>query len=348
MLLDFTYQKNNTWYSDKWLPELKQHISEPWQENIYLFLVGWYSNKESFEIISSGTTGQPKAGEFSRNALISSAQITIETFDLKPGDTLLMCLPTKFVAGKMMLVRAIVGKMKLFAAAPKSNPIKELNNAIDFAAFTPHQMHHIIKESPEKLDLIKKVIIGGSPVSDALKNRLLTFNPVFYETYGMSETLTHLAIRPLHDNSDLFTVLKGFEIDSDETGRLVVDADHLADCPIATSDIVEIIEPNKFRWLGREDNVINSGGVKLFPAVIERKLSPLIDTNFIIGKQQDNELGERVVLFIEGEQLSDDTLDLLKTAFAKSLDKYEIPKKIYYLTKFPRNKNGKIIKSEIE
>jgi O-succinylbenzoic acid--CoA ligase len=348
MLLDFTYQKNNKWYSDKWLPELKHRISQPWQEEIYCFLDEWFSGKETFEIKTSGTTGTPKTVEFLRNALISSAQITIDTFDLKPDDTLLMCLPTRFVAGKMMLVRAIAGEMRVLALEPKSNPINKLNETIDFAAFTPHQIQHIIQETPEKLNLIKKGIIGGSPVSDVLKKRLLSYSPAFYETYGMSETLTHLAIRPLTDQEELFTVLKDFNIDVDKEGCLVIDAAHLPNCPMVTSDLVEIVNRNKFRWLGRADDVINSAGVKFFPAVIEKKLGSIIDQNFIISKQRNDDLGEIVVLFIEGKELPDDTLKVLKKAFIEVLDKYELPKKIIFLDQFPSNINGKIIRSEIK
>jgi len=348
--MKFDFSLSNNIDRTKWVSKIGKTAKEPWEKEIVMFLSDWFSEKDEFEIKTSGTTGPVKTEIYSRSSLIASANITIATFSLTPGDTLLMCLPTKFVAGKMMLVRAIAGKMKLLALKPKSNPIENLDKVIDFAAFTPHQMQHIIQESSEMLNLIKKVIIGGSPVNDSLKKQLLLLNPVFYETYGMSETLTHIAIRPLHDSGELelFTVLKGFKIKVDKESRLVIDAKHLHNCPIVTADMVEIMEQNKFKWLGRADDVINSGGVKLFPALIEKKLSRIINRNFIITKQNDSDLGEVVVLIIEGDPISNDSLELLKTAFIKSLDKYEIPRKINYTVEFPRNNNGKIIRSGIK
>ena len=276
MLLDFTYQKTDEWYKQELLLKLHPSITSEWQREVFAFLKDWLSEKNEFEVNTSGTTGSPKTRFFKRESMVASAHITLKTFDLLPGNTLLMCLPTKFVAGKMMLVRAIVGRMRLLALEPKTNPIKKLNQSIDFAAFTPHQLRKILIECPEKLNLIDKIIIGGSPVNDNLVDQLSTFAPVFYETYGMSETLTHIAIRQLNGKgkSDCFNVLKGFNISVNESECLKIDAYHLPNCPIVTSDIVELVKPDTFKWIARANDVINSGGVKLIPSVIEKNLIP--------------------------------------------------------------------------
>ena len=153
MILDFTYEKSNDWYRKEWMPRKQKSISEEWQVEIFDFLNDWFSNKIKFEITTSGTTGSPKIEWFPRDAFISSAQITINTFDLNKGDTLFMCLPMYFVAGKMMLIRAIVGRMKLVVVQPSNNPIKDIKYPIEFGAFTPHQLQTILNKNPKKLNL---------------------------------------------------------------------------------------------------------------------------------------------------------------------------------------------------
>ena len=349
MLLDFTYDKSDDWYRKEWILMSQQSITEDWQVEIFDFLGEWFSGKTRFEIKTSGTTGSPKIESFSREAFITSAQITINTFDLAKGDTLLMCLPMHFVAGKMMLIRAIIGRMKIRAIQPSLNPVKDLIYPVEFAAFTPHQLNTILKINPNKMGLIEKAIIGGSPVSSELKNQLGDFKTKLFETFGMSETLTHVAIKAINgtSKSDYFKVLKGFNINVDENNRLIIEADHLKNSPLLTSDIVEMIDSENYRWLGRSDDVINSGGIKLFPVSIENRISAQIDREIIIGKRSDENFGEVVILFIEGEPFNENRLAELNIELTKLLDKFEVPKEIIFKTEFPRNKNGKVIRSEI-
>ena len=348
MLLDFTYDMSDDWYRNEWMLMTQQSISEDWQKEIIDFLGDWFSDKSEFEIKTSGTTGPPKIESFPREAFISSARITINTFNLKKGDTLLMCLPMHFVAGKMMLIRAITGRMKILAIQPSANPVQGLQYPIEFAAFTPHQLQTILKINPNKIDLIEKAIIGGSLVNIELQDQLNDYKTQFYETFGMSETLTHVAIKVLNGGniSEHFKVLKGFKISVDENDRLIIEADHLKNSPLVTSDIVEFIDQNTFIWLGRSDDVINSGGVKLFPVAIENKLYDQIDREFVVGKRSNDILGEVVILFIEGEPFSKDRLAKLNSELTKLLTKFEIPKEILFINEFPRNKNGKVIRSE--
>ncbi len=349
MLLNFTYDKSNDWYLKEWLPKFERSELAVWKIDIFNFLNDWFSNKDKFEVKTSGTTGPSKIELIPREAFIISAQLTISTFNLEKGNTLLMCLPMRFVAGKMMLVRAIVGRMKLVLTQPTVNPVDDLQYPITFAAFTPHQLHAILENNSDKLRLIEMAIIGGSPVKSELQNQLSDLKTRFFETFGMSETLTHIAIKELNgpNRSDYFKVLKGFNIRVDENEQLIIEADHLVKSPLVTSDIVEIINSDSFKWLSRVDDVINSGGVKLYPAIIEQKLSSVIEQEFIIGKRNDKNLGESVTLFIEGEPFNKDKLEGLKIEFTKMLSKFEIPKIIIFLPEFERNENGKIIRSKI-
>jgi len=235
------------------------------------------------------------------------------------------------------------------AFQPSINPIKDLQYPVTFAAFTPHQLQTILNINPIKIDLIKKAIIGGSPVNSGLQKQLDNFKTDFFETFGMSETLTHVAIKALNgaNKSDFFKALKGFNIRVDEDNRLIIEAGHLKNSPLYTSDIIDLINTKEFKWLGRSDDVINSGGVKLFPVSIENRISTQIDREIIIGKRSDENFGEVVLLFIEGEPFNDNELAKLKNELAKLLDKFEIPKEIIFKKEFPRNKNGKVIRSEI-
>ena len=349
MLLDFTYDMSDDWYRNEWMFMSQQSNSEDWQIEIFDFLGDWFSDKSEFEIKTSATTGPPKIELFPRESFITSAQITINFFGLNKGNTLLMCLPIQFVAGKMMLIRAIVGRMKLLVIQPSANPVEDLKYPVSFAAFTPHQLQFILKNNPEKFNLIEKTIIGGSPVNSDLQSRLSDYETQFFETFGMSETLTHVAVKSLNGKniSDFYKVLEGFKLSVDENDRLIIEADHLKNSPLVTSDIVEMINPREFKWLGRSIDVINSGGVKLFPALIEIKLSSKISREFFIGKRFDKNLGECVILIIEGEPFNKNKLAELNTDFVKLLTKYEIPKEIIFKPEFMRNKNGKIIRSEI-
>jgi len=234
------------------------------------------------------------------------------------------------------------------AFQPSINPIKDLQYPVTFAAFTPHQLQTILNINPIKIDLIEKAIIGGSPVNSGLQKQLGNFKTDFFETFGMSETLTHVAIKALNgaNKSDFFKVLNGFNIRIDEDDRLIIEADHLKNSPLYTSDIIDLINTKEFKWLGRSDDVINSGGIKLFPLSIENRISKQIDLEIIVGKRSDKNLGEIAILFIEGEPFNETRLAELNIELTKLLDKFEIPKEILFKTEFPRNKNGKIIRSE--
>lgn len=337
MLLDF--QKYSL---DEILKSLRLKSKKTkYLEEIISFLGKWNSDDDSFIIKSSGTTGPIKEIDFSRSSLIQSAKITIKAFNLNKNSILISALPFSFVAGKMMLVRALELKCRVLVLEPSSNPIIELNSKATFAAFTPYQLQHILKESSEKLELIDKIIIGGSKVNNTLGARLALIKSEFYETFGMSETLTHVAIRPINgaDSSEYFTILDEFDYSINSDQCLEIKASHLGDEKLITTDIVRLVGARQFEWLGRIDNVINTGGVKVYPETIERKLSEKIKEPFIISKIKDDFFGEKVLIIIESEkQLEMDDLDL------SALSKFEVPKVVRIVKELPRNNNGKIIR----
>lgn len=316
------------------------------------FLQQWNFGKESFLFRTSGSTGEPKEITVSSRSMIRSAELSGQALKLKRGETALLCMPLDFVAGKMMVVRSLVLGLKLLSVKPSSNPLKEIGSEIiiDFAAMTPMQVLESLNDpqSFSKLKQIHKLIIGGAPVSADLESKLQNLPGEVYETYGMTETLTHIALRRLNgtEQSEYFKTLPGISIGTDERGCLVIHAPHLDQPDVVTNDLVEIIASNHFRWLGRADHVINSGGIKIFPELVERKLEGKLSHRFIISSLPDQKLGRKVVLVVEVKSGIDPGLHLEN--LYSLLQPYERPRAVVFLEKFPETFSSKISRIEIQ
>lgn len=303
---------------------------EAYERAVGDFILYWFDQNSYIEMQTSGTTGAPKLIRVGKQAMVNSAIATGEFFDLPSGIKVLHCLPTQYVAGKMMLVRAFILGWDMDLVAPASNPLERNETEYDFAAMVPLQAEH----SLGKLHTVKKLILGGAKVSQALSEKLSALSTKIYETYGMTETITHIAAKPIGEEA--FTVLPNVNISRDDRNCLVIDPYKICDEPVVTNDVVEIVDDTHFIWLGRYDNVINSGGVKLFPEQIEEKLSGKIDRRFYVKGVADEVLGEKLVLVVEGEPL-----DIDKAVF-KGLGKFEKPKDILFVEKFEETGSGKI------
>jgi O-succinylbenzoic acid--CoA ligase len=298
------------------------------------FLLDWFDKRDFIEMQTSGTTGAPKLIRVEKQAMVNSALATGDFFDLLPGIKVLHCLPTQYVAGKMMLVRALILGWDMDLTAPASNPLQRNDTIYDFAAMVPLQALH----SLGKLDQVKKLILGGARVSHELSEKLEALPTQIFETYGMTETITHIAAKRVGEEA--FTLLPNVKISEDDRHCLVIDAYKICDEPVVTNDVVKIIDDNHFVWLGRYDNVINSGGIKLFPEQIEEKLSGSIERRFFIKGLPDDSLGEKLILVIEGAPY-----DIDGSTFSK-LGKYERPKDIIFVDKFAETESGKIIRDK--
>ena len=307
---------------------------EDFEKPVGDFLLDWFDAKPYIEMHTSGSTGIPKTITVSKQAMVESALATGDFFELNPGNKALQCLPVKYVAGKMMLVRAMILGLDLDYVAPSSHPLHHNEVDYDFVAMVPLQAQNSIAE----LKKVKKLIVGGASVNKNLEKQLLKLSTEVYETYGMTETITHIAARKLGEKA--FTVLPNVTVSYDDRNCLVIHAPRISEEVITTNDIVELLNENQFVFIGRIDNVINSGGIKLIPEQIEEKLASKITQRFFIASKPDNELGEKVVLVIEGEKHEFDT------TLYEALDKYEKPKEIIFITKFKETPNGKIIRKE--
>lgn len=307
---------------------------EAYEKPVGIFILDWFDEKEYIEMTTSGTTGAPKKIRVNKQAMVNSALATGDFFDLAPGNKILHCLPAQYVAGKMMFVRAFILGLDVDFVEPTSTPLERNDEMYDFAAMVPLQAQH----SLEKLGQIKKLIIGGAKVSAALANELKEIPTAIFETYGMTETITHIAAKRVGEEA--FQVLPGITVAEDERHCLVVTATNISEEVVVTNDVVKVLKDNEFIWLGRIDNVINSGGVKLFPEQIEEKLSHKIDRRFFIASQENEELGEKLVLAVEGDPYVFDD-----AAFG-DLGKYEKPKVVLFIPKFLETPTGKVLRKE--
>ncbi|KAF2517099.1 AMP-binding protein [Flavobacterium foetidum] len=305
---------------------------DAYEQSIGEFFLDWFDEKEYIEMTTSGTTGLPKLVRLEKKAMIYSALATGDFFGLEPGNKALLCLPTQFIAGKMMLVRSLILGLELDVVSPSLHPLEFNKKMYDFVAMVPLQ----VQNSIDQLDAVRKLIIGGAKLDSALEERLLPLKTEIYETYGMTETITHIAAKRLGDA--VFSILPNVKISQDDRQCLVINVATISDEPIVTNDLVELKNDHQFVFLGRIDNVINSGGVKLIPEQIEAKLTGKIANRFFVTGLPDTTLGEKLVLVIEGEKQD------FPADFFDVLGKYEKPKEIVFVSKFKENENGKLLR----
>ena len=322
--------------------------SNEFETKVLDFIKEWFSDSKTVKIQSSGSTGIPKIFEVEKSKMLNSAEMTCNFLDLKEGNIALICLPIEYISGKMMVVRSILRNLKLKIAEPSTNPLQNINEEIDFCAMTPLQ----VENSLDKLHLIKNLIVGGASVSETLKNEIsqtlkLSNSPTqSFETYGMSETLSHIALRQIFPNQeDWFTVFEGVEISLDERNCLKIFAPKLNSEVLQTNDLVEINNQNQFRFLGRLDNVINSGGAKIFPEELEKLVKQNIPNEVVFLGIEDEKLGQKLILIIEGESDENLKFKIHNLEFQKSFHK---PKGIIFVEQIPRTPNGKINRLELK
>lgn len=307
-----------------------------WEQSFYHFINEWINDSDYIIVKTSGSTGNPKEIKIHKDTFVSSAINTGIHLNLKKGDKAFLCLPGEYIAGKMMIVRAFVLKLNLIWHKPSSKP--SIDTAYDFAAMTPMQLQKVLIENKSSINNIEKLIIGGAPINDFILNSIRDLNTVIFETYGMTETASHIALKPLNgkDKSDYFTVLKGVEICIDERNCLKLKSPYLLIDQLLSNDIIELKNEKQFKWLGRIDNIINSGGIKLIPEQIEKKLKIHINDDFFIFGIKDDLLGEVPALLIEGQNKID------QKTFVTYLSKYEIPTRVFYINSFIRTTSGKV------
>lgn len=318
-------------------------------QQFLVFLKDWFSDTPYISVRTSGSTGMPKRMQVEKTRMINSAKLTQEFFSLKSGDTALLCMPLDYIAGKMMLVRALVAGLNLYFVTPSAHPLgvtaENTNEHFTFAAMTPMQVFNSLQHQDEKSRLmgIERLIIGGGAVDSDLVQTLKTFPNAVYSTYGMTETLSHIAMRRLSGDQasghyyPLTSVTLSLALPEN---TLVIDAPLVAQETLYTNDIAEIFEDGSFQILGRKDNIINSGGIKIQAEAVEELLQPIIKGTFAITSVQNEQYGEIVVLAVE--QPVDEQ------QIRSALPKYYAPKEIVQLTEIPLTETKKIKRAELK
>ena len=335
------------------------NLTTEFEQKIISFTQEFLSETKTVKVQTSGSTGTPKIFEIEKQKMLNSAKMTCDFLDLKKENSALICLPIEYISGKMMVVRSLERKLKLKIENPSTKPLQNLNEEIDFCAMSPLQ----VENSLDKIHFIKNLIIGGATVSENLKAKIFTtlqnhqsltdnHQPKIYETYGMSETLSHIALKKNYPKTDdYFQVLDGIEISLDERGCLKIYAPQLNSEILQTNDLVEIkrfdsaqSENKQFKFLGRIDNVINSAGLKIHPEELENLIKKEVSNEAIFAGIPDELLGQKLVLIIEGEKNKnlDEALSQIKYP-----SKNHQPKEIIFIKKIPRTENGKVNRQEL-
>ncbi|WP_347217598.1 AMP-binding protein [Chryseobacterium sp.] len=315
------------------------------EKKVRNFLEEWTSEGETVKVQTSGSTGVPKIFGIEKQKMMNSAVMTCNFLGLKEGDTALLCLPVEYISGKMMVVRSMERNLRLIVSEPSLRPVENLDQEVDFCAMTPLQ----VENSLDKLHLIKNLIIGGAAVSESLKNKILQMNLShsnrIFETYGMSETLSHIGLKQLMpEPEEYFTVFEYVSISLDERGCLTIFAPNVNTEILVTNDLVEIKNEKQFKFLGRIDNVINSGGAKIFPEALEKLVKKEIPNEAIFLGLPDESLGQKLILAIEGNQSDEVIQKISQVPFDKSFHK---PKEIIFIDEIPRTPNGKVSRMEL-
>mgnify|MGYP000651323093 CR=1 FL=1 len=318
-------------------------VSDAFLQKVREFLAEWQSESEEIHVKTSGSTGEPKLIRLNKARVKASAKATGAFFNFQPGQRVLLNLSPDYIAGKLMLVRALEHDMQVVIAPNQQNPLENLTDMeLDFGAFVPYQVEAMLKNehTRRRYQNIKNVIIGGAPVSLALEQELKTLTNQSFATFGMTETITHFALRNLSAGDSFYRCLPGITIRQDERRCLIIEPNAVCN-ELVTNDLIEPINPHEFKWLGRADFVVNSGGIKLSPEQLEKKVSLVLENYaFYFGGRPSEKYGEELVLYIEGEE--PEGWDELYAQVCQQLGKYERPKAVVFMPEFERTETGKI------
>ena len=307
------------------------------------FLKEWQSDEPCLLVHTSGSTGEPKPMMVEKARMRHSARITCQYLGLKQGDTALLCMPLRYIAGKMMVVRALEWGLRLVATEPSSHPLRDISESIDFAAMVPLQVKASLEvpEERERLMQVRYLLIGGGAIDEALEAELRTFPHAVWSSYGMTETLSHIALRRVSGPmaSQWYQPLPGIAVTLSERGTLVISAPHLCADTLVTNDLAQLNDEGAFRILGRVDNIVCSGGIKLRIEEIEEALQPMLGDAVQLTAQPDERYGESLVMLSSLQEPI--SIDMLRKYAVFEEHPYWLPKRTVRVAHLPRTETGK-------
>ncbi|RIW15101.1 acyl-CoA synthetase [Algoriphagus lacus] len=325
----------------------------PFAQAAISFCMAWLSGQQEFSQFTSGSTGLPKKIELNRSQMIASAKATGAFFKTNSKTKLLCCLNPEYIAGKMMLVRSMVWNCPVVLVEPSADPLKGLKENFDFVAMVPLQVEKSLQviDETNSLKSFENLIIGGAPISDSLKRNLVDQGIHAWQTYGMTETVSHIALAKIEEGPLEYQTLSGVEIGQDDRGTLWIKSPMSGLEKIQTNDLIELKSETSFFWLGRADFVVNSGGIKLFPELLEQKSEAFIqevfpDCRYFFLGEKDPTLGEKLVLVLETKSPDQKKAEVLRNRLKSILEKFEVPKEIYFSKGFELTESGKIDRNQ--
>ena len=311
------------------------------------FLAEWHNESPYVLVHTSGSTGEPKPMLVEKQRMLNSARITCDFLGLHEGDSALLCMSLDYIAGKMMVVRALERGLRLVSVEPSGHPLATVHEEITFAAMVPMQVYNSLQVAEERNRLmrIRHLIIGGGAVDDGLAAELKTFPNAVWSTYGMTETLSHIALRRLNGEtaSEWYQPFESVTVWLNDEGCLVIDAPEVCARPLVTNDIAELSVGNAgFRIIGRKDNVICSGGIKIQAEEVERELRAHLQAPYLISKRKDPKFGEAMVLLTEGDTHA------ARRVCEEVLPKYHQPRAYVHVARIPLTETGKPARRQAE
>lgn len=316
------------------------------------FIEEYLSDSDSVVAHTSGSTGEPKEIHLKKNDIKTSAKITNKFFNLDKNSLYYLCLSPDYIAGKMMIVRAIEAGGELIETNPSNEPLSTYtgDKRVSLVAVVPSQLGYLINH-PEKLDNIDTLIIGGGKLSECIEYWLADKGVNAYKTYGMTETCSHVALSRVSRENLPYTAIGDITFSIDERNCLVINAPHLSTQRFVTNDVIELVDERNFYWKGRFDNVINTGGLKVYPEEVEKEIAKLLPkAKFYVTSIPSEKWGEEVVLVLEysgiddGERKEGEVRQDFVEKLKKVLPSYAIPKKYIAVKHFSMTKSGKIIR----
>lgn len=312
-----------------------------WARNTQLFVKDWINDRQSFLLQTSGSTGKPKSISIQRSQMLASANATIQYLNIQPGSSALLCMNPDMIGGRMMLVRAIVGNWNLHILPPSSNPVIDVD--IDFTAMVPLQVESLLetKAGIDFLNRIDQLIIGGAAINERLQETLQGLRTKAYQTFGMTETVSHIALKKLNgpDKSDEYQVIGNNEVTLNNSGKLCIRGTVTNDEWVETNDLVDITETG-FKWLGRADLVVNSGGVKIQIEELEEDIFKLLKIKVWVWKENDERLGEKLIGMTDDPELISQ-IEADHNYLKSNFKKYHFPKEWILVKEWQLTSSGK-------
>ncbi|MBP8824818.1 MAG: AMP-binding protein [Flavobacteriales bacterium] len=329
----------------------KRRKDETWKEDLSALIVQLAMQAgKALPAFTSGTTGPPKLIRIPRRDLVRSARLTADAFGLNEGDRALLCLPCTYIAGKMMVVRAMALGLDLHVIDPRGSVLDNLmvRDAFRFTAMVPLQLHRAIQEDRKRVEAqFHTILLGGGPVSQALEEDLQGLRTSVFQGYGSTETVTHVALRRVNGpgRSERYHAIGDVSFSTDHRGCLVVNTPHLARKQQVTNDLVDLKDATQFRWRGRADHVILSGGKKIYPEELESRTAGLIPYAHFFTAVPDDRLGQAVALVLETEEPAERVVDDVVQSLIKVLGMHEMPRRVTAMRTFKRTTSGKVVRT---